>query len=681
MMLPATEERGLDDAARLGGVSRPATRWRRWPAAVIFALALLHTWPLATDPGRLSLHSEDEWLNAWAVSWIARQITRDPFDLFGANMFYPTDDAYAYTEPLIVPALMGAPLRWFGASAMMTYNLLLLAGLTLTGLAMYWLVVAWTGDPWAGVLAGAVLAFSTAMFTRLAHLQALHLYALPLALLSFDRLVRYCRASDALRVGLCVLCAALTSGYLVVFVTAALGSALLARAPELRNRHGAGVLLRLAASAIATLTVLLLLLSPYLSVQGARPMSPDAADIGTALLSYLSTAANLHYRWWSHTVYQLRGALFPGAIALVLAGAALAVRGVTPRGVRRMLLAVAAVGGLLSLGPLTPVYEWAYFLIPPVQTLRAPGRFGILVVFAVAALAGLGLAALRARLPAPRWGTVAAAGALAAVTVECLAAPLPYRPVEYGSPIHRALRAVGPGAIVELPLYSGGGGSHPNAWYLLASTKHWRPMIAGYGNGRPATYDDLARILSTFPSVLAVARMQALGATYAVVHTSRHPRRQEMQLRMEEAQGRSDLTVVAEVGADRLYRIQPAIAGAQGLGSGLTDLPWSELSVARGSSDTGSYVRAFHGASYGFALQSPDRFVGYFERSAQDAQLRLRLPVPMSGRFIDALTGDNLGPVTVAPVAPEEPPAQVLLPAGRVAVILSLRADEASGPG
>ena len=597
-------------------------------------------------------------------------------------MFHPTENAYAYTEPLFVPGLMGAPLRWLGASPMLTYNLLLLAGLTLTGLAMYWLVAAWTGDPWAGVLAGAVLAFSTAMLTRLAHLQALHLWPLPLALLSFDRLVRGGRTSDALWLGLCVLCAGLTSGYLIVFVTAACGSALLARAPELRDRRGAGVLLRLAAAATATLAVLLLLLSPYLAVQGARPLSPDAPDVGTALLSYLSTAANLHYRWWSHAVYQTRGALFPGAIALMLAAAALVARGVAPPGVRRMLLAVATVGGLLSLGPLTPVYEWAYSLIPPVQTLRAPGRFGILVVFVVAALAGLGLAALRARWPSRRWGTVAAAAALAAVTVESLAAPLSYHPIEYGAPIHRALGAAGPGPILELPLHSGGGGSHPNAWYLLASTQHWRPLIAGYGNGRPAGYDDLARVLSTFPSTLAVARLQALGVTRVVVHTSRHPQPREMLARMEEVRGRPDLTVLGEAGADRLYRIHAEAESAPGGGlTNLTNLPWSELSVRRGSADAGSYLRAFYGASYGFALESSDRWVGYFENTSEEARLHLRLPVAMGGRFMDALTGADLGPAAVSPVSPEEPPATVRLPAGRRAVILSLRTAAAAGSG
>ena len=423
---------------------------------------------------------------------------------------------------------------------------------------MYWLIVAWTGAPWAGVLAGAVLAFSTAMLTRLAHLQAMHLYTLPLALLSFDSLIRRCRPRDAFCLGLCVAAAALTSGYLVIFVTVALAGAMVARALELRG----GVLLRLAATTLATLIVLLLLLSPYLAAQGSRPLSSDAPDIGAALSSYLSTAARLHYEGWSHIVFSpRRDTLFPGVIAILLAGAALVAGRSAPRGCRRMLLAVALVGGVVSLGPLAPVYEWAYYLIPPVQSLRAPSRFGILVIFAVAALAGIGLAAVRARCRGP-WKAVAAAGALAVITVECLHAPIPYRPVDYAPPIHRVLRDVGPGAVLELPIHWGRGGSHPNAWYLLASTNHWRPMVAGYGNVFPADYEDIARVLSTFPSAPAVARLQALGVPYVVIHTSRYPRPLEMQRRMAAAgQG---VTMVAEAGVDRLYRVHPMVPARGG---------------------------------------------------------------------------------------------------------------------
>ena len=653
--------------ARAPAPGPPRVAW--WPAAVFLALAVLHTWPLATDLGHLSRHNDDEWLNAWAISWIAHQVPRNPRDLFGANMFYPADEALAYTEPLIVPGLMGAPLRWLGASPMLTHNLLVLAGLTLTGLAMFWLVVAWTGDPWAGLLAGAVLAFSTALFTRLAHLQILHLYPLPLALLSLDRLIRHARARDAVWLGACVLCAALTSGYLAIFVTTALGSALLARAPGLWSRHGAGVLLRLSAVAVVTLAILYVLLRPYLEMQVPRPPATDANSIGAALLTYVSTAADLHYELWSHDFFhRAPRAMFPGAVALALAGAAFFTRGRAPRGVRRMLLGVAGGGLLLSLGSLTPVYDWAYTVIPPIQSLRAPSRFGTLVVFAVASLAGLGLASLR-RAVSPRWGVAGAVGLLTVATVECLHAPIPYRSVDWSPPIHRALAAAEPGPVVELPLHYGGQ-FHRNAWYLLASTNHWRPLVTGFGNSRPPGYDDVARLAATFPSVLAVARLQALGVKHAVVHVSRYPRSSGMRADLADLGGRSDVALVAEVGPDRMYRIRDA--AASGGGDGLAELPWSELRVVTGPRD-GSYLRGYE-AGYAFGLQSADRFVAYLENASAESHLRLRLPVRMTGRYIDALTGSDLGPLKVAAVPATQSPVRVGLPAGSRRIIVSLRA-------
>ena len=643
---------------------------RHWPSAILLLLAILHTWPLATDPGRLSRHNDDEWLNAWVVSWIAHQLPRDPFALFDANMYWPSEKALAYTEPLIVPALMGAPLRWLGASPMMTHNVLVLLGLTLTALAMYRLVVAWTGDSWAGILAGAVLAFSCPMLTRLAHLQVLHFYSLPLALLCFDRLVRYATARDAAWLGLWVLCAALTSGYLVMFVTAALGGALLARAPELWNRRGPAVVARLIAAAAATLAVGLALLAPYLEAQRSRPLSADAHDLGTALSSYVTSSARLHYEYWSSGLYQEtlgRDPLFPGAVALALAALGFAARGVGPSRVRPMLLMVAGLGGLLSLGPLTPVFAWAYEFIPPIQSMRAHSRFGVLVVFSVAALAGLGLAALRARVGL-RWRTVLAIGLLAGATVESVHGPVRYQPVAYDPPIHRALQAVEPGPIVELPFHFRGGRNHLNAWYLLASTAHWRPMVAGFGNFWPPGYDDLARIVSTFPSVLATARLLALDVEYAVVHTSRDRRPRRILTTLEAARSRSDVRLVAEVGSDRLYRIRAAPENG-----GLAGVQWSGLRLVR-EGEAGSYLRAIRAAGIGFGLQGPDRFVAYVQNPGRHANLRLRLPVGMSGRFVDAFTGHDLGTVTVAPVSSSRTSSRVSIPGERLGVIVSLQA-------
>ena len=92
----------------------------------------------------MSRIQDDEWLNAWAVSWIAHQLPRDPLNLFDANMFHPLEQSFTYTEPLVVPA-SSAPRPLARRLAILTHNLLVFAGLLLTAFAMYRLVVHWTG--------------------------------------------------------------------------------------------------------------------------------------------------------------------------------------------------------------------------------------------------------------------------------------------------------------------------------------------------------------------------------------------------------------------------------------------------------------------------------------------------------------------------------------------------------
>lgn len=641
-----------------------------WAACVFLLLAIVHTWPLVTGLNHLSRWNHDEWLNAWAVSWIAHQLPRDPVHLFDANIFYPTESTLAYTEPLIVPGLMGAPLRWLGASPLLTYNVLVLLGLTLTALAMYALVVTWSGDYWGGLLAGALLAFSTPLLTRLPHLQALHLYWLPLALLAFDRLLTRRRTRDAAWLGACVVGAALTSGYLVVFVTFALAGALLARGPRWWERDGAVVLMRLAAAAAVTLAILFILLRPYQAMGLQRPLVAEAASVFAVLESYFSSATNLHYNAWSQPIFdRAPGILFPGVVALALAGVVLVSRRrIAPVGTRRMLVCIAGVGVILSLGPLTPVYVWAYHVVPPLQGLRAPHRFGIVALFAVAALAGLGLSLLRQRGSRP-WRTVGSIGLLTLATVEGLHVPIPYDPVEWNPPIYQALGAAGPGAVVELPIYSGSA-AHLNAPYLLASTAHWRPLVNGYGGFRPLHYDEMAQVIATFPSVPAIVRLQALGVRHVVVHTASYEEPEAIRQALTRLESRPDLVLLAQEGMDRLYGVSDVIQTRGG--ALLLTLPWSDLTFVDGPSP-GSYLRQSLELGLTFGLQGPDQFLAYLEDTATTSRLMLQLPIPMTGRFFDAVTGVGLGELTVLAT---EQPTPVAVPAGYRSVILRLRAND-----
>jgi hypothetical protein len=92
-----------------------ASRTPRWiaAAAVFVLLSVIHTWPLATAPGTLSRNDNgDAQLNEWIIAWVAHQLPRHPGQLFQGNIFYPAKDTLAFSEPLIVPALIAAPALW-----------------------------------------------------------------------------------------------------------------------------------------------------------------------------------------------------------------------------------------------------------------------------------------------------------------------------------------------------------------------------------------------------------------------------------------------------------------------------------------------------------------------------------------------------------------------------------------
>src|SRR5207249_6300565 len=92
----------------------------------------------------------------------------------------------------------------------------------------------------------------------------------------------------------------------------------------------------------------------------------------------------------------------------------------------RMALAFGVAGLALSFGPSLPGYATLYTVILPLQGVRNVARFGYLAIFAVAILAGFGLALVRQRWHAARWLGPLTLMTFAAVNAESLAAPVGY---------------------------------------------------------------------------------------------------------------------------------------------------------------------------------------------------------------------------------------------------------------
>ena len=508
---------------------------------VCLLLAVIHTWPLVTAPGTLARNDNaDAELNEWILAWVAHQLPRNPARLFDGNFFYPERDTLAYSEPLIVPALMGAPLAWLGASPVLVFNIVLMLGFALTAYAGYALTYAWTGDRAAGLVTGSLFAFNTHMLTRMAHVQGIHAWGLPLALLAADRIVVHGRWRDAIWLAVWMAAMAGTSGYLVVFAAIMIAVVVVTRVPDWRHRAVAVVLRFILATVLAAVAILPVYL-PYRRLGKTMGMNrplETVAEFSASVTGYLATAGRLHsWLWSSRFIGNPVDLFFPGVLVLVLAGLAIywafarrassstaATETAAPAidsGLTRrriiMLLGIGAIGFVLSLGLQTPVYAWVYHAFPPMQGLRAAARFGNLFLLAVAALAGLGLAAARPRLPAKRAALIAAA-VVAVVNLESMRAPMGYTRFE-GIPSIYSVVADLPGRVVlvEVPFWPPQG-AFEHAEYVLNSTAHWRPMMNGYSGYLPQSYRKNAQLFWFFPQEHAIQAMRRAGATHIVIH-------------------------------------------------------------------------------------------------------------------------------------------------------------------
>lgn len=511
-----------------------------WPGTVLLCLllAVIHTWPLASAPGTLSRNDNaDAELNEWAMAWVAHQLPRQPSRLFDGNMFYPERDTLAYSEPLIVPALMGAPLRWLGGSPVLVFNIILILGFALTACAGYALAFEWTGDRAAALLAGSLFAFNTHTLTRLAHMQGIHAWGLPLALLAADRLIVRGRWRDAAWLAVWMAAMAYTSGYLVVFAAIMIAVVVLARVPDWWRHAVRTATLFAAATAGAAIAILPVYL-PYRRLGKTMGMNRPleaVTEFSASISGYLSTVGRIHYSTWSaRFMGNPVDLFFPGVVVIVLAAlaivwaskasppasaSALRFSIAAPLTRRRivMLVLIGATGFVLSLGLRTPIYGWLYHVFPPMQGLRAAARFGNLFLLAIGVLAALGLAALRARLPPHRAGIVAAA-LVVLVNLESLRAPLGYTRFE-GIPGIYSLLAHEPDRVllVEVPFWPPQG-AFQHARYLVNSTVHWRPILNGYSGYLPQSYRENAKLFWFFPAEHAIQAMRRAGATHVMIH-------------------------------------------------------------------------------------------------------------------------------------------------------------------
>jgi hypothetical protein len=415
-------------------------------------LVVVMSWPLARDLVHTSaVYRPDGRLNAWILAWAGHAFWHDPKLLFQAPAFHPLPDALAFSENMVLPAALVAPV--VAAGALLGYNVILLASLVLSGVGAYVLVRRVAGDRLAAFVGVAFFVAGPHRWTRLPTLQAQVTLFLPLALVALDRFWERRTLRLGLLVGLLVALQGLSSVYLGAITAAAVSVAIaVAVLGGLRPRE----LARLGAGFLLAAAILWPAARPYFRVrdfQGQEFTLEDVRGSAPTLASYASAGTRL----WGPVAQRQLGsepvsdALFPGLTVLVLGLVGLAV---APKRYRAVALAASAVAIVFSLGPETALYRWIYDHFVFVRTVRVLSRFALIPVLALSVLAGLALSGLR------RLGALLA---LVAMMAESPISPFASSGTTVLRPPPAGSRGK-PGAVVHLPVSDDTPGSCSMAW-------------------------------------------------------------------------------------------------------------------------------------------------------------------------------------------------------------------------
>jgi len=496
------------------------------------ALLAAMSWPLVLDlVHRGPMDRPDGRLNAWILAWAGHALWTEPSRLFQAPVFHPLPDALAFSENLLLPAAVTAPLQALGGPVL-AYNAALLGSLLLSGLGAQLLVRRVSGDRLAAFAAGAFFAAGPHRWTRLSHLHAQVTVFLPFALLALDRFWERRTLRRALVVGLVLALQGLASVYLGAITAATLAVAVaVAIFGGLRPREG----LRLAAGFLLAAAILWPVTRPYLRMRAfeGQEFTIDTVSTYAASLPSYAAAGTAAWGWLTQRLLDpaaVRDTLFPGLVVLGLGIAGLAA---APRRYRAVALAASAVAVVFSLGPDTALYRFLHEHLVLVRGVRALARFALVPTLALAVLAGLALSGRR---------RLVVLGALGLMMVE--SANLPLRLERYGGPSPASRWLAGKeGAVLVLPL------AENDTLAMLDGLAHRRPLVNGDSGFIPRPFDRAMELFEGGASEEGLRFLRAVGVRHVVSPAPPAAVREEPAT--------PGLTVAARFTAERVAAVEP----------------------------------------------------------------------------------------------------------------------------
>jgi hypothetical protein len=488
-------------------------------ALVLVAATVVATWPLALHPTtHLSGHI-DSFFSTWRLAWIADALRTPGLSLFNAPIFHPEPRTFAYSDAILLPGVLAAPLRYAGVAPVLVYHIVLLTAIVSGGLGVFVLVKYLTGRGDAAVVAAVIFALSPHRLDHLDHLEMQFAVFMPLALLAWHRVVDGGTARLAAVAVILVVLQWLSCIYYALLFAPVLVAVMIVEWRGVDPARRRPVLAGMAAAGLAGAIAIGAYSVPYLQNRQQTGDRPDRD-----LVSYSAMPGDYRIVHPRNRLYgpvlqppswdQGERYLFPGLLPVGLALAGVVAGGGRRRWVYVMIGVIAFDLSLGINGLFFPVLR--QFLLP-YRGLRAPARAGVLVVMAMAVLAGWAMAAMlpMIRRRASRWAAVAAC--VAALVVEFRAgtdlwdAPPPLRSPQFGID-HKAV-------LLEMPL------PHPerihttrDSYFMMRRIGAWPRLLNGSTGYMPESYRMMLERLVDFPDDRSIAEIRRLGTTHLTIH-------------------------------------------------------------------------------------------------------------------------------------------------------------------
>lgn len=484
-------------------------------------LVTVLTYPTVPKMGSVGrFDNGDGRFSIWNVAWVSHALITDPRHVLDANIYYPHKGTLAYSELNLVAGVLGAPAYLITHNPLAATNSSIAAALWLCFMCMWALVRRLTGSPLAALVSATAYTFCPYLLSHTSHVQLLMAFVIPLNFLALHRLVERQTLWRGVQLGLAVAVGGLACGYYGIYGGIALGVGALWFSQR-RTAYWRNLFIAVLTAGVLVAPVMIAFRHARADVGGGRTISDgDLRTYSAEPVDYIVSGAKAH-ELWRPDQFSGRDPLFPGVVVLLLAAAAILL---TVRGIRGTTLPETVIGYQIigafavvaSFGPKALLYSVLFRVVPAMSLLRAPSRFGLVAMFAIAVLAGVAASSIRQR----RWLAVALLLLIAAESgAETKQWGWPSWPIQETGAIPRAYRILATlprGAVVEYPFPYDSTDLHRHTEAMLMSTYNWQPLVNGYSDVIPDDFYKILLPINEFPSTDSFAIMKNYNVRYVV---------------------------------------------------------------------------------------------------------------------------------------------------------------------